>query len=68
MSLVQELTEEESLKRCGFGWIDVSVGELVVYNMRHVQHHTAQLNMLLRKAVHASPEWIFKADSANPGS
>ncbi|MBP6569035.1 MAG: hypothetical protein KA270_17810, partial [Saprospiraceae bacterium] len=35
--------------------------EILLYNMRHVQHHTGQLNLLLRQNVHQSPKWVFRA-------
>lgn len=41
-----------------------SVFEILLYNMRHVQHHTAQLNLLLRQGMNDAPDWIPKANSA----
>jgi uncharacterized damage-inducible protein DinB len=38
--------------------MDYSMLEILLYNMRHVQHHTAQLNMLLRQGINAAPAWI----------
>ncbi|MBV7529417.1 DinB family protein [Chitinophaga sp. sic0106] len=38
------------------------VFELFLYNMRHVQHHTAQLNMILRKETGSAPGWIRYAE------
>jgi len=35
-----------------------SVFEILLYNMRHVQHHSAQLNLLLRKQINRAPNWI----------
>ena len=35
--------------------------EILLYNMRHTQHHTAQLNMLLRQDVDKHMEWSFRA-------
>jgi DinB superfamily len=36
--------------------------ELLLYNMRHVQHHTAQLNLILRQVTDsAAPGWVGKA-------
>ncbi|MBC9915192.1 DinB family protein [Chitinophaga varians] len=48
-------------------WVEVDgnkvmpVFELFLYNMRHVQHHTAQLNMLLRKDTGDAPRWVRAA-------
>ncbi len=35
-----------------------SVFEILLYNMRHVQHHAAQLNMLLRQGINDAPRWV----------
>jgi len=58
--MIESLTEEKILAKCGFRWVDFSVGELVIYNIRHVQHHTAQLNLLLRQNAADPPGWVFK--------
>jgi uncharacterized damage-inducible protein DinB len=38
-----------------------SLLELSFYNMRHVQHHTAQLNLLLRQTIADAPKWVGRA-------
>ena len=35
--------------------------ELQLYNMRHVQHHAAQLNILLRQSIDDAPRWVSRA-------
>jgi hypothetical protein len=35
--------------------------EILLYNMRHVQHHAAQLNLLLRQGMEDAPRWVFRA-------
>ena len=35
--------------------------EILLYNMRHTQHHAAQLNMLLRQDINKHIEWSFRA-------
>jgi len=37
------------------------VEEILLYNMRHVQHHAAQLNQLLRQEIDQAPDWVFQA-------
>ena len=32
--------------------------EILLYNMRHVQHHAAQLNLLLRQGMTEPPRWV----------
>jgi len=39
----------------------ITVVELHLYNMRHVQHHTAQLNLLLRQQIDSAPRWVSVA-------
>jgi len=45
---------------CPFPYRNMSNGELLLYNMRHVQHHAAQLNMLLRQRTNSAPDWVSK--------
>lgn len=35
--------------------------EVMIYNLRHVQHHSAQLNLLLRQAGATVPGWVARA-------
>ena len=35
--------------------------ELLLYNLRHVQHHTAQLYLLLRQQTATAPNWVSAA-------
>jgi len=55
------MADTASVERCGFEWLDLSQAELLLYNMRHVQHHAAQLNLMLRQAVGSAPRWVAKA-------
>ncbi len=59
-SAIQVLTEDSANARCGFSWLDLSVQELMLYNMRHVQHHAAQLNTLLSQGGFRAPRWVRK--------
>ena len=36
--------------------------EILLYNFRHVQHHVAQLNLLLRQKANVATEWISMSD------
>ncbi len=64
--LIANLTEEKLNSR----WINesatmnYSVLEILLYNMRHVQHHAAQLNLLLRQGINDSPDWVSQAGDA----
>ena len=35
--------------------------EIIFYNLRHVQHHVAQLNFILRQKIDMAPGWISHA-------
>jgi hypothetical protein len=59
---IAAMTDGRLQQRCGFSWLDISVGESLLYNMRHVQHHAAQLNTLLRQRINAAPRWVRKTD------
>lgn len=51
----------ESLEReSGFSWLPFSRGELHLYNIRHVQHHTGQLSAYLRRIVEDGQRWWVK--------
>jgi uncharacterized damage-inducible protein DinB len=36
--------------------------EILFYNFRHVQHHVAQLNFILRQKINKAPDWVSHAD------
>jgi uncharacterized damage-inducible protein DinB len=54
------MTEAWVASPCPFPDRDMSNGELLLYNMRHVQHHAAQLNMRLRQTIDSAPDWVSK--------
>jgi hypothetical protein len=68
---IAAMTEEKASRRCGFEWLDCSAGEMLLYNMRHVQHHAGQLNMILRQKIDSAPRWVRRASHTSgvvPGS
>lgn len=58
---IAAMTEEKAGRRCGFEWLDCSLGEMLLYNMRHVQHHAGQLHLMLRQKVDTAPRWVRQA-------
>ena len=48
------LTEADAQRLCRFGWGEVTFAELLLYTMRHVQEHAAQLGLLLGQQ---APGW-----------
>ncbi len=59
-AVMAAMTEEWAVAECPFPFLEMSNGELLLYNMRHVQHHAAQLNMLLRQKTDSAPDWVSK--------
>ena len=58
---IDALTEARAEERCRFAWGEVSFLELLLYNLRHVQHHAAQLNLILRQETDSAPRWVVRA-------
>jgi uncharacterized damage-inducible protein DinB len=58
---IEGMTEAEFLQRTAFKWLDLTKAELLRSNMRHVQHHAAQLNLILRQKTGSAPRWVAKA-------
>ena len=57
---LDSLDEARAAERCRFERRDLSELELMLYNLRHVQHHAAQLNLLLRQVVDTAPGWVSR--------
>jgi hypothetical protein len=58
--VIEALTDEKARERCVFSWVEMSFMELLLYNMRHVQHHAAQLNLILRQKIDSAPGWVAR--------
>lgn len=59
---IEGLTEERAREKCSFEWLkEVNRLDLIFTSIRHVQHHTAQLNLILRQQINSAPRWVFKA-------
>jgi len=58
---IAALTDERARQRCLFSWGELSFAELLLYSMRHVQEHAAQLSLLLGQQRGIAPDWIAKA-------
>lgn len=58
--LINSLTPELAEKRFINVARDYSRLEIILYNMRHVQHHVAQLNLLLTQGGVKSPGWVSR--------
>lgn len=58
--LIANLNNESSAKRFINKYRNYSITEILIYNMRHVQHHAAQLNLLLRQNSDFVPDWVSR--------
>jgi hypothetical protein len=61
---ISNLTLARMQERWKLERMDFSIMELHLYNMRHVQHHAAQLNMILRQQIDSAPRWVGKTKLA----
>jgi hypothetical protein len=60
-STIEALTDEKVRQRCVFPWGEVTFTALLLDNMRHVQEHVAQLNMILGQKIGWPPRWVTNA-------
>lgn len=60
-SVIAGLTEEQAARTSPFRRGELTVLDMHLYNMRHVQHHAAQLHLLLRQRINNAPRWVGKA-------
>jgi hypothetical protein len=56
--IIGGLNEENLITDYKFGTLKLNFFELIIYNMRHAQHHTAQLNLILRQQIDSAPKWV----------
>ncbi|MBL8134068.1 MAG: DinB family protein [Anaerolineae bacterium] len=63
---IEALTDETATRRCAFGWGECSFLELLLYNMRHVQEHSAQLNLMLGQNGIATADYPARAGGKIP--
>ncbi|WP_420596124.1 DinB family protein [Deinococcus sp.] len=67
-ALIGRLTPEKMQQRFVNERKNLSLLQLVLYNMRHLQHHAAQLNLLLRQRTDSAPNWVSRPDQGLHGS
>ncbi|NOS86164.1 MAG: DinB family protein [Ignavibacteria bacterium] len=60
-NLLKDMDEAKADLRWKNPWKDYSMIEITMYNMRHVMHHTGQMNMMLGKTSHDLPVWVSQA-------
>lgn len=69
--LIYAMTDEKLNERFKEGDeptdMDYPILEILLYNLRHTQHHVAQLNLLLRQDIDKHMAWSFRAGDMNNG-
>jgi len=68
---IRDLTDEQAGRRLRFPWGELTFAELLLYSMRHIMEHAAQMNLVLGQASGAGPGWVGRAkrplDGGAPG-
>lgn len=68
-NILDGLTDDNLHKRFTEGSepndMDFPIVEILLYNLRHTQHHVAQLNMLIRQDLNKHVEWSFRVGDLN---
>jgi DinB superfamily len=59
-SVINSLTAEKAEEQRTFPSFEGSLGELLLVQVRHIQHHVGQLNLLLRQNTGSAPRWVRK--------
>jgi hypothetical protein len=62
-AIIDALTDEKVQRLCPFGPNGVPFGDMLLYNMRHVQEHASQLNLILGQTYGSAPGWVTSARS-----
>jgi DinB family protein len=57
---IAALTDEQVGERVEYDWVTGNFAEFLLFTLRHVQHHTAQLNLILRQTTDSSPPWVAR--------
>jgi hypothetical protein len=57
---IEALSDERARQICSFSWGEVCFLELLLYNMRHVQEHGAQLNLVLGQKIGFASPWVAR--------
>lgn len=58
---IESLQAAQANRLCRFPWGELSFAELLLYNLRHVQEHAAQLRMFLDQQAGRPSDWIPRA-------
>lgn len=57
---IVSMNDEGARQSCGLSRLHVTRAELLLYNLRHVQHHVGQLNLLIRQGSGSAPGYVSR--------
>lgn len=60
-AMIGAMSEEPEARPSRFGRHELGHGEMLLYNLRHVQHHVGQLQLILRQRTDSAPRWVSRA-------
>ena len=61
------LSAEQAARTDPHSRAGLSVGEMQMYSLRHVQHHVGQLYLILRQVTHSdAPRWVSRGALSTP--
>jgi len=60
IQMFDSMTEAEAEKEYHLRKASLKWPELQMYSMRHLQHHSAQINLILREETDSAPGWVFR--------
>jgi hypothetical protein len=55
------LTPQQANRICRFPWGELPYAELLLYTLRHIQEHSAQLHLFLGQQAGLSARWVSRA-------
>jgi len=61
-NIVPSIDENKDAASADFAWLRCSFLELQFYNIRHIQHHVGQLNLILRQQLDYHAPWVGRVD------
>jgi hypothetical protein len=61
-TLITQFTEQQLETRWVNNYKNFSLLEILLYNLRHIQHHSAQLNLHLRQQTNDAPGWVSQTN------
>jgi RimJ/RimL family protein N-acetyltransferase len=59
--VIEPMDSERAREVRRFGPNEGTLFESLLYTMRHMQHHAAQLNLILRQVIDSAPNWVSRS-------